>query len=231
MKKFNKVKMIIASSLAVAALLSAGLFVTNKYSSNASTPQVQTGAAKQKKILLNDNYMCVFLEQTEYEYTGKLIMPVPTVIYKGQKLKYNEDFVCDYILDAIKPGVYSLQVRGINNVYGSIFLKYNIVKQGQLKSIPPIAVIDDSIDYAVTSPNNKVNLITDCSVYLEKTEYDYTGNQIKPIPTVMYNGKPLKPYVDYKIKYNFISRKCSNYITVEGMGNCYNSVNLSFKIK
>lgn len=111
---------------------------------------------------------------------------------------------------------------------GASYVQFKVVDAGTVTEVPAIPVIDESVDYAEV--NSTVYLDKQCEVKLTQTEFKYTGNEVKPIPVVTYKGKPLKPYVDYKVNYPVATNTGSHYITVTGMGNVVGQKNLTFKI-
>lgn len=72
--------------------------------------------------------------------------------------------------------------------------------------------------------------ISECDLRLEQFEFTYTGSVIRPDITVTNGDRTLIPDVDYTVSYENSVECGSTYLTVNGIGNCEGSQEVSFMI-
>lgn len=120
------------------------------------------------------------LAKTQYEATGSAIKPVPVLMYEEAELT------------DLTPGVdYEL-------VYG------NNIKPGEA-TVTAVALEGEGVK-CTGRTNPAAFQITAISLSKAKIElgeekYSKTGSQIKPVPTLKYNGKTLTKGTDYTVSY------------------------------
>ena len=106
-------------------------------------------------------------------YTGKPVMPPPTVTYAGRHLVRGTDYVTSW-RNNTNAGVATIRIRGIGHYVGeSVTARFTIAK-AQISS----TVVSDI-----------------------PSKLAWTGNPLVPKPTVSYNGRLLKEGLDYRLQY------------------------------
>ena len=123
-------------------------------------------------------------------YTGNEHKPVPSLHYNGYDLVEGVDFSCEYS-DNINPGTAHITVKGISNNY------------------------EGTRDVTFTIDPRS---ISDAVVRIAKTEYTYTGEEIKPTPIVTMDGKRMTPGTDYEVSYANNAGEGTATLTVTGIG-------------
>lgn len=160
----------------------------------------------------------VSLDQQSYEYTGATIKPVPKVLYKGEYLKLNEDFSCQYEGNPVDAGSHYVNISFIGKYIGSASCMYQITPK-ELKQNDITAKITDS------KKNHSENFVY----------FIYTGEEIKPEVEVYVKGTKLVKDKDYDVSYlnNVeIAQEKGDYAyaTVNLKGNYSGSVSCPFYI-
>lgn len=133
-------------------------------------------------------------------YNGSALSPAVTVKYGSAKLKKNTDYTVTYS-DNVNAGTGTITVTGKGTYGGSVKKTFAINKH----SLPASAV-------------SEVNAQT------------YTGNAIKPVPTVKVGGKTLKSGTDFTVSYKNNTELGTATLTVSGKGNYSGNVSKSFTI-
>lgn len=101
-------------------------------------------------------------------------------------------------------------------------------------SMPEEAIIINSFEVKVESPASPTKKkISDCTVTLSKSSYNYDGKTKKPGVTVKTkSGKKLVKGTDYKVTYSKGRKNVGSYkVTVTGIGNYTGTIKKTFKIK
>lgn len=94
-------------------------------------------------------------------------------------------------------------------------------------------VYESSVPVKVTFPGSgveKIN-IAECKIILFQKRYKYTGETIKPLPKVKYNGKILKNKTDYILSYKNNKKRGTTTIIVKGKGAYTGQSQIKFTIK
>lgn len=125
------------------------------------------------------------------DYTGKSIKPTPSVSYRGKSLKKNKDYSFSYKSNT-NAGTAKLIVKGKGKNFTS--------------------------SKTVTFKINKARL-DDTSIYDIPDQSYRGGDQVKPNPTIKFNGKTLKKDKDYKLSYKNNTRVGLATVTITGKGN------------
>ena len=133
-------------------------------------------------------------------YNGSALSPAVTVKYGSAKLKKNTDYTVTYS-NNVNAGTGTITVTGKGTYGGSVKKTFTIKKH----SLPASAV-------------SEVNAQT------------YTGNAIKPVPTVKVGGKTLKSGTDFTVSYKNNTELGTATLTVSGKGNYSGNVSKSFTI-
>ena len=133
-------------------------------------------------------------------YNGSALSPAVTVKYGSAKLKKNTDYTVTYS-NNVKAGTGTITVTGKGRYGGSVKKTFTINKH----SLPASAV-------------SKVKAQT------------YTGNAIKPVPTVKVGGKTLKSGTDFTVSYKNNTELGTATLTVSGKGNYSGNVSKTFTI-
>lgn len=133
-------------------------------------------------------------------YNGSALSPAVTVKYGSAKLKKNTDYTVTYS-NNVNAGTGTITVTGKGTYGGSVKKTFTIKKLG----ISASAV-------------SEVNAQT------------YTGNAIKPVPTVKVGGKTLKNGTDFTVSYKNNTELGTATLTVSGKGNYSGNVSKTFTI-
>ncbi len=133
-------------------------------------------------------------------YTGSAIKPTPTVKDGGKTLTSGTDYTISYA-DNVNVGTASLTVTFKGNYSGSKTVNFKIV---------PCKLTDATI-----------------SAITDKT---YTGNEIKPTPTVKAGNRTLKRDTDYTLAYKNNVKVGTAIVTVTGKGNYSGTKSVTFRI-
>lgn len=133
-------------------------------------------------------------------YNGSALSPAVTVKYGSTTLKKNTDYTVAYS-DNVNAGTGTITVTGKGTYGGSVKKTFTIKKLG----IPASAV-------------SGVNAQA------------YTGNAIKPVPTVKVGGKTLKNGTDFTVSYKNNTELGTATLTVSGKGNYSGGVSKNFTI-
>lgn len=154
-------------------------------------------------ILIDD---CdVTLSETEYLYDGEIKTPEVTVKnYKGTTLKEGSHYTVEYPIGRTGAGKYNVHVTMKGNYSGTQTLDFTIVP----------------ID------------ISQCTVELSKTEFDYDGEVKTPDVIVKnHNGKTLRQGSHYAVTYAEGRIEAGTYkVTVKMLGNYGGTIDLEFVI-
>ena len=140
----------------------------------------------------------ISFNKESYEYTGKEIIPSITVSYKNAELEEETDYTVS-IENNIEIGEATVTITGKGEYQGSTTVSFNIVKAD----------------------------ISQKSIILSNTIYEYTGDVIEP--EVSITG--LTEGVDYTVSYANNSSIGTASVTVEGIGNYEGRATKEFTIK
>lgn len=127
-----------------------------------------------------------------------------TVVSGGKKLTNGVDYEITYD-NNVNVGDATVTATGIGNY------------QGTLTATFPISPLD------ITGNN-------DVTVELDKTVFEYTGNQVKPTVTVKYQGNVLRENVDYTLGFTDNIMVGSATATVTGKGNLTGTKTANYEI-
>ena len=140
-------------------------------------------------------------------YTGSQIKPTPAVTLSGKTLTPGVDFTFSYDTN-LEPGTYgTVKINAKSSNYtGSSYRNFYIAK----------ASIADTVITGIAS------------------EYQETGSQITPVPTVTFNGRRLTSGTDYTVSYgtNKYPGTDNGYVYISGAGTRFTgSQRIYFSIK
>lgn len=134
-------------------------------------------------------------------YTGNAIKPDVRVTVGGNELRKNSDYTVRYS-DNVNVGTAYVYISGIS-------------------------------DYKMLSSTANFTIITrsicDASV-IRISAQTYTGSEIRPKPTVSFNGKILSEGTDYTLNYSSNINVGTAKITIKGIGNFSGSATYVFNI-
>ena len=147
-----------------------------------------------------------------YKYTGKALTPTPVVKLNGKTLTKDVDYKVSYSNNTYE-GTASCTVEGIGAYTGTAAGSFSIRR-----------------DNGSSSSSGKTD-ISSGEITLAKTEYTYTGKEIKPEFKIVMNGTALKEGTDYKVTYLSNVDAGSGLIYIEGIGSFTGSTTRSFTIK
>ncbi|MCD8148252.1 MAG: leucine-rich repeat protein [Clostridiales bacterium] len=91
----------------------------------------------------------------------------------------------------------------------------------------PRETVDGAVSYAYGTSNQSLN---DASITLEAESFAYTGEAIKPLATVVYNGVTLEEDVDYTMSYSDNVEIGTATATIKGRGDYSGTVSKTFTI-
>lgn len=135
----------------------------------------------------------ITLSKTSYDYTGKAITPTVTVKYGSKTLTKGGSYRVSYSNNK-KPGTATVTVTAIKSskYSGNAKVKFTINEKQAVSS---------NTSKKAASTKNPVDL-SDCDIYLSYSTSSYTGKALKPIVTVIYNGKTLTKGGSYNVSYS-----------------------------
>lgn len=151
--------------------------------------------------VLSDAKTTITLDKEAYAHTGTEIFPKPVVRYSAVSLVENRDYVLTY-QNNVQIGKGIVIITGKGLYTGTQTIEFNIKYDLDQASISDV-----------------------------ETTYAYTGNDIKPVPTVLYGGRKLTIGTDYKLVYEDnknVTDQAS--VTIIGAGNYTGSVKKIFSI-
>ncbi len=121
------------------------------------------------------------LDPTEYVWKGTAIEPVPVLTYNGEALGAEE---------------YTLRYEK-NTGVGTAAVIAEFAKGGRFDAG------EKKLEFTIKKEEPQPVLISlsKATITLSKTTYSKTGSQIKPVPTLEYNGKMLTKGTDYTVSY------------------------------
>lgn len=127
----------------------------------------------------------ITLDETEFTYTGEEIRPNVTVRVNGTLLTLDKDYYLDYA-DNIEVGEGKVIVAGIATAgYAGTVEHPFFIREAQQEQEPEFTLIT----------------LTEDMVALERSEYVYSGQPIKPSLTVTVEGQVLEQDKDYAVEY------------------------------
>ena len=177
---------------------------------NNNNQNIDTGTDNKDETVNKTSIKYVkMLEIEDQTYTGKEIKPTQELKDKDKALIEGVDYTLSYS-NNINVGTASLTITGIGNYEGSVIINFKIVesKKEQNTSNGTTNINKD--------PINKIDL-SEAAIH-GCTEYEYTGKEIKPIPTVVLNGKTLVKGTDYTVTYFDNINPGTAKLTITGIG-------------
>ncbi len=143
----------------------------------------------------------VYLDGTQYTYTGSSIAPGVTVYFGTGKLTEGTDYKVEY-QNNVNAGTAKAVVTGIGKYTGTVTKEFRIVT----KTL--------SYTFAEDIPDQT-----------------YTGKALTPAPVLKYNGMTLKAGTDYTLAYSSNVNYGYATVTVTGKGNYAGTLSLQFYIQ
>ena len=122
-------------------------------------------------------------------------------------------------------------VRLIGNQAFSGCESLNIFFDGSDKRWGAINESDKAEYKTITFSVNSGTFSVDADFNLPKTAYNYTGNQVKPSVTVIYNGNQLVQDKDYNLMYENNINIGTATVNVNGIGSYSGTATLQFRIR
>lgn len=144
----------------------------------------------------------VTLAYTTYNYTGTAKKPAVTVKDGTKTLTLNTNYTVEY-RNNINAGTATAVVTGKGSYTGSISKYYTI----------------------------KTRAVSNATVTLNYTTYNYNGTPKKPTPTVKDGSKTLTKDTDYSVSYKNNVNAGTATAVIKGKGNYSSSVSVNFTIK
>ena len=166
-------------------------------------------AAVARKDLSNASHAKVTLHQLDFVYTGEPITPEPIVTYDGVTLTRGTHYTVFYFRNTAV-GTATVTVTGIAPYY-----------EGSA-----------SVTFAIINPTTD-NDLSDASrteIILNPEEYLYTGNDIIPTFTVIFDGHRLTEGVDYTVQLSNNRNAGTGILVIRGEGEYYGSCVATFTI-
>ena len=151
----------------------------------------------------------VWMDGTDFPYTGKPITPEITVTVEGKTLVQDTDYTVTYE-NNVEPGTAKAVVQGMDGYTGTVEMPFTIQK-AQEPEQPPVELTKEDVS-------------------LENSRFPYTGKPITPAVTVTADGKTLEEGSDYTLTYRDNEKPGTATVTVEGKGGYTGKVTLSFTI-
>ena len=183
----------------------ASVTVTAKsyYKSSFIGSKTKTFTINKKDI----SYCGISLSNTSFVYNGKSQIPTITVKYNDKILTRGNSYIINVPDDnTINAGnCKKILIKGMGNFVGIVYKYYDIVPKS----------------------------ISSAKVILDRTEFSYTGEEIKPNPIVTIDNKTLEKDKDYTVTYKLNTNVGTGAIVrVVGKGNYKDTAkDVSFSIK
>lgn len=130
--------------------------------------------------------------------------------------------------------------KSINDILSLKFIPHE-VPESSSGSVTPATNIPDGIDYVPRTPDYdqtpkyepfpvaKIDIISTI-ISLSQTQFDYTGSEIRPTVTVIYDNSILKEGTDYTLTYSDNIKPGNASVTITGIGNFTGSTIAKFVI-
>jgi len=144
----------------------------------------------------------ISLSYSSVLYSGKKKEPAVTVTNGGTTLAKGTDYVTMYF-NNVKSGTSYVIVKGIGNYSNEALKKFKIIKE--------------YVDISTGTVSSISNM-------------EYTGDAIKPSPTVKYGSTTLKKNTDYTLSYSNNENVGTATITITGTGIYKGTLKQTFKI-
>lgn len=151
----------------------------------------------------------VWMDGTDFPYTGKPITPAITVTVEGKTLVQDTDYTVTY-QNNVEPGTAEAVVQGMGDYTGTVEMPFTI-QQPQEPEQPPVELTKENVS-------------------LEGNRFPYKGKPITPAVTVTADGKTLAEGSDYTLTYRDNEKPGTATVTVEGKGGYTGKVTLNFTI-
>lgn len=150
---------------------------------------------------VTDSACVITLSPSSFTYSGSACVPTVTVKYDGTTLTKDQHYTLTYSNNT-NAGTASVTIAGKGDYSGSTTKNFTINKKA----------------------------ISACTVSLDKTSYDYTGNAVVPVVKVTDGSKTLTEKTDYTLAYSNNTNAGTASVTVTGTGNYTGSKSSNFTI-
>ncbi len=150
----------------------------------------------------------VTLDETVFQYTGEEIRPNVTVRVHGRLLTLDKDYRLEYA-DNIEVGTGKVIVTGIGTA--SHFFGYT-------------GTVEVPFQITEKAPAFTLIELKGTDVWMDKTEFAYTGSPIEPEVTVTVEGRTLVKDQDYRVSYKNNVEPGTGTLTVSGIGTASTTV-------
>ncbi len=150
----------------------------------------------------------VTLDETVFQYTGEQIKPNVTVRVDGQLLTLDRDYTLEYA-DNIEIGTGKVIVTG--NAAASTKVGYT-------------GTVEVPFEISENPPAFTLIELKGTDVWMDSTEFAYTGSPIEPAVTVTVEGKTLVKDRDYRVSYKNNVQPGTATLTVMGKGTASETV-------
>ena len=189
--------------------------VSASFTVNAYTPVTTMTFSSQSYTLLtgNDIYEIALKEnpttaneKIEWEISDESILKIVDSTYNSES------------------NIQILKVKALKT--GDCKITARTVRIPTLKEPEPVQV-EATCGVVVVAPVTMSNT----TITLSATSFNYTGKEIKPVVTVKYDGKALSEKTDYTVSYFDNKDIGTAKVTVTGVGRYVGSVDKSFEIK
>ena len=124
---------------------------------------------------------------SSYTYTGSAITPTPTITYNGKTLVNGTDYTLSYSNNINAEDDSSITITGKGNFSGTT-TKAFVINKCNLSNVAVSSIPD----------------------------HTYLGYELKPEPTVTYNGKTLKAWQDYELIYKNNTNVGTGTVVIDG---------------
>ena len=135
-------------------------------------------------------------------FSNKSVRPEPTVVVDGTELEKDTDYLVSYGENTNAGTPASVTVTGTGNYSGEVTKTFHILPVSIRKAVIPM--INDQ---------------------------KYTGNPVKPYPSVKYNGYGISKDIDFTMTYSNNIEPGTATVIFTGIGNFKDSVTRTFTIK
>ena len=149
----------------------------------------------------------ITLSKTTFDYTGSAIKPDVTVKYGSNTLINGKDYTVSYS-NNVNAGTATVTISGKGLYKGSVSKTFTIVKKDE-----PV-----------------VKNISQCTIKLSGTSFNYTGKAVKPKVTITDGTRGLVLNTDYVIRYINNVNVGTASVKISGKGDYTGSVTKNFTI-
>lgn len=156
------------------------------------------------KLNLNSSYVSISKVQSEWDYTGSVIKPTPTLTCNGKTLEEGKDYLLAFSpSNPVNAGTVTVSISGVSS-----------------------SLYEGTATYSYTIKQRKLE---DCVIALIPPQA-YTCGKIEPSVTILDGKTSLKKDVDYSLVYENNTNAGTASVSIKGIGNYSGQAKAQFTI-